>query len=158
MFGSYTNKLAILGVCAIVFWIICWLVLLSKNDKLPHWLSGFAAILAGLLAFVTAIPSALFSAPIIMNMNLVSKEARKEGFDKGMEVEKAAHPGALKLAEQEGYKKGYGAFQNKYEMLCIEYDWLCDGYSFMYKEYEKGTPFDEIKEDLTTPENMKRDI
>jgi len=157
MFGSFTDKLAIVGVCAIVFWIICWLILVSKNDRIPGWISSLATAIGCVLTFCTVLSSAIFSLPLFILYRQASDAIEHKAFNKGIEFEKAAQPGALKLAEQEGYNKGVKECNRKYNLLCTEYDWLYDMYRTMYEEYSKGTPFEEIEDDLGDPQNWKRD-
>ena len=86
MFGAFTDKLALVGVAAIVFWIICWLVLLSKNDSLPGWISSLSAIVAGLLAFCTAISTALFAIPLYILYQQAYSKIKHEGFQEGLKI------------------------------------------------------------------------
>ena len=126
MFGSATNTLALIGVCAIVFWIICWLILMSKSDAFPRFVQNAAAALAAVLAFCSAIPSALLALPIWINFQKTYDEISKREYNRGLGERRSVSASQLDDMYYNGYDRGYETaekrVQAKYEKLIREQD------------------------------------
>ena len=106
-FGSATNILAIIGACAIVFWIICWLILMSKSDFFPHFVQSSSAALAAILAFCTAIPSAILALPIWLNFRKVYDSE----YRRGLHEKFSDSSSQLKKSYDEGYNDAAAVYK-----------------------------------------------
>ena len=159
MFGSATNTLALIGACAIVFWIICWLILASKSDFFPHFVQSASAALAAILAFCSAIPSALLALPIWLNYRKTMDQIRREEHDKTKDLYEKLHAKDY----QKGYDKGWTASQSFYKnvypslkddsrKLMYDYDILLKDYCYLHKLCSSSKEFRDKLEDLSTPE------
>lgn len=114
-FGPATNYLSVLGVCTIVFWIICWLILVSKNDNLPKWISNLASLIIGLLAFCTAIPSALLALPIWLNFHKSFIEISRKEYRRGLDEKYSESSKQIQDAYDSGYRAAEKEFHAKFD-------------------------------------------
>ena len=115
MFGTATNALAVIGVCAVVFWIICWLVLSSKSDFIPGFLQSANSALAVILAFCTAIPSALLALPLWLLYRQAHAEISRREYRRGLEEKLSESSRQIKDAYASGFRAAEKEFHSKYD-------------------------------------------
>lgn len=165
MFKDVSFWLEIIGACAVVYWVICWLILVSKNESLPNWITKIATIISCLLAFCTVPFSAIFSIPIVINFRNTIDNARHEEFQKAEHLYDTLH----KKDYSKGYDKGWRASEQFYKKgrysltddprdLKYHYDSLARDYCILYQMYSASTKDHSDLDELVTPDFLTLDF
>lgn len=155
MFGSLTDKLAIVGACAVVFWIICWLILVSQSDRIPHWLSSLAAIVACIFAVVTALPTALFFAPIYLNFNQTYNKIKHEEFQKGLTSSLSVSSKELKDAHDKGYNEAVERYEKIIQKDRSKFNKVFVAYCGLYIKCKNDPQLLEAIRDVPAPNGFE---
>lgn len=155
MFGSLTDKLAIVGACAVVFWIICWLILVSKNESLPGWVSSLATILGGLLSFCTAITTALFFIPIAILSHQAQEKARHEGFQEGLKIGQKLNSSDIEKYKNEGYEKASHYYNRILDKKTQRMNKVFLEYMSFYHRCRTNPELTEFMADIPEPDGYK---
>jgi len=156
MFGEFTNYLAILGICSLVFWLICFMKYLSKCS-MSKTKQDVYNVLCFVLSVVSLLPSLFFAFPV----QLLCKEYERKGYSEGMNKQYEISQSILKSSTRKAYDNGleYGlsCSNHRANMFYIELHWLFDCYRGMYDDYKEGIPFSDVKDEYTNPDHFFRD-
>lgn len=155
MFDKLPFFLEIIGACAVVYWIICWLILVSKNDNLPEWISVIASILCGLLAVCTAPFSVVFTIPLFIIFQRTHEDVSHREYHRGLNERFSESSKQI----QQSYDKGYKAASERYEKIISQrmekVNRMHLNYISLYLKCKKDPSLSEMMNDVPEPEGLE---